>query len=219
MAELIHQIHYFLKQCRFSSEWRKNNSNNKTIARTIFPIDSVKVGNYTYGDLYVMNWHNCNTLNVGSFCSVAGNVTFFVDGEHYTNGVSSFPFKSVLKLGDEVGVSKGNITVGDDVWIGQNAIILSGVHIGQGAVIAAGAVVSKDVPPYAIVGGVPAKVIKYRFSPDVINVLMTIDYSKLTKELIKDHIDDLYRPLDGLSAEEVEEAIAWMPKKTKHVIN
>lgn len=63
--------------------------------------------------------------------------------------------------------SKGDIVVKDDVWIGYGSIILSGVHIGQGAVIAAGSVVSHDVPPYAIVGGVPARLIKYRFSEEM----------------------------------------------------
>lgn len=83
------------------------------------------------------------------------------------SGVSTYPFKRKLFHGGEEAVSKGDIIVGDDVWVGYGATILSGVHIGQGAVIAAGAVVNKDVPPYAIVGGIPAKVIKYRFSESV----------------------------------------------------
>ncbi|MGN9105593.1 DapH/DapD/GlmU-related protein [Oliverpabstia intestinalis] len=89
--------------------------------------------------------------------------------------------------------AKGDIRVDDDVWIGYGASIMSGVHIGQGAVVAAGAVVTKDVPPYAIVGGVPAKVIKYRFEPEMIEELLKVDYSELTKEDIEKHIDDLYR--------------------------
>ena len=104
-------------------------------------------------------------------------------------------------------LSKGDIKVDDDVWIGYGATILSGVHIGQGVVVAAGSVVTRDVPPYAIVGGVPANVIKYRFSSDLIEELLMIDYSKLTKEEIKKHITDLYRPLID------KKQIAWMPKK------
>ena len=84
---------------------------------------------------------------------------------------------------------------------------MSGVHIGQGAVVAAGAVVTKDVPPYAIVGGVPAKVIKYRFEPEMIEELLKVDYSKLTKKDIEKHIDDLYTELKDPSQ------LDWMPKK------
>ena len=103
--------------------------------------------------------------------------------------------------------SKGAIIVDDDVWIGYGATIMSGVHIGQGAVVAAGAVVTKDVPPYAIVGGVPAKVIKYRIEPEMIEELLKIDYGKLTKEDIAKHIDDLYTELNDPSQ------LDWMPKK------
>ena len=90
------------------------------------------------------------------------------------------------------GQSKGDIVVADDVWIGNRAMIMSGVHIGQGAVIAAGAVVTKDVPPYAVVGGVPACVIKYRFSEKVIKELVKIDYSKLDKRVVCDELEKLY---------------------------
>lgn len=76
----------------------------------------------------------------------------------------------------------------DDVWIGAQATIMSGVTIGQGAVIGAKALVTKDVPPYAIVGGVPAKVIKYRFEKEIIDELLKIDFSKLDYKVIKEHI-------------------------------
>ena len=81
------------------------------------------------------------------------------------------------------------------------------VSIGQGAVVAAGAVVTKDVPPYAIVGGVPAKVIKYRFSPELIEELLKVDYSKLTKEDVEKHLDVLYTELKDPCQ------LDWMPKK------
>lgn len=182
-----------------------------------FFIEHVKVGRFTYGELKVVDFaapEEGAMLYIGSFCSIASDVEFVLNGEHNYKCFCSFPF-SVKVIGNKRydATSKGDIVVDDDVWIGERATILSGVHIGQGAVIAAGAVVSQDVPPYSIVGGVPAKVIKYRFSPAVIDVLLTIDYSKLTKDMIAAHIDDLYKPLDGLSVEEVEEAIAWMPKK------
>ena len=85
--------------------------------------------------------------------------------------------------------------------------ILSGVHIGQGAVIAAGAVVTNDIPPYAIVGGVPAKVIKYRFDKQIIEELLKVDFSKLTKEMVLSHKDELYQPLENI------EDYVWIHRK------
>jgi serine acetyltransferase len=99
------------------------------------------------------------------------------------------------------------VVIEDNVWIGENACIMSGVHIGQGAVVAAGSVVNKDVPPYSIVGGVPAKVIKYRFEPEMIEALLKIDYSKLDKDMIQSHVDDLYQKLEN------KEQLSWLPKR------
>lgn len=195
-------------------EWRSQNSNNSTVFVNNFNFHNVSVGNFTYGELTVLNFGKNEHLYIGSFCSIASGVVFSLNADHPYNRISTFPYKAkVLNMGLTEASSKGNIQVDDDVWIGQNAIILSGVHIGQGAVIAAGAVVTKDVPPYAIVGGVPAKVIKYRFNKDIIDLLMTIDYSKLNKDMISEHIDDLYNPIDKMSIEDVKQAISWIPKK------
>lgn len=98
----------------------------------------------------------------------------------------------------------------DDVWIGMNAVILSGVTIHQGAVIATGAVVTKDVPAYAVAGGVPAKVIKYRFQEEVINELLKIDYGRLTKKLVEKHMDELHTEIR--TAEQVRK-MDWLPRK------
>lgn len=107
--------------------------------------------------------------------------------------ISTFPWKvKVLKNAGQEAQSKGDIVVHDDVWIGFRAVILSGVEIGQGAVIAAGAVVTKDVPPYSIVGGNPARVIKSRFQQSIVDELMAIDYSKVDKECISKNEKLLY---------------------------
>lgn len=191
----------------FRKRWRKKNRFNTTIPLNIFDINSVFIGKHTYGGIAVLNYNNYYKLTIGNYCSIATDVMFILDADHYTNHISSFPFK-VKMLGEQFeGVSKGDIIVDDDVWIGYGATIMSGVHISQGAVIAASAVVTKDVPPYAIVGGVPAKVIKYRFEPEMIEKLLKVDYSKLTKEMIEDHIDDLYVDLKDASQ------LDWMPKK------
>jgi len=112
-------------------------------------------------------------------------------------------------------ISHGNIVVEDDVWFGYGATVMSGVHVGQGAIVAAGAVVSKDVPPYAIVGGVPARVIKYRFSEDVIDYLLSLDYSALTKDLVYKHLDILYTSANEMKLEEIKERFEWFPKKNR----
>ena len=104
-------------------------------------------------------------------------------------------------------LAKGDIVINDDVWIGYNALIMSGVEIGQGAVIAAGAVVTKNIPPYAIAGGVPARVLKYRFDEKTIQMMLRIDYSRLEVNAIEDNIDKLY-------SEDVNlDLISWMPLK------
>lgn len=192
------------------TRWREYNTNNSINPSNVFNINSVNVGNCTYGELTVLNYNKNEKLYIGAFCSIASGVVFVLNADHPVNRISTFPFKVKCLHTDKFeATSKGNILVDDDVWIGQNAIILSGVHIGQGAVVAAGAVVTKDVPPYGIVGGVPAKIIKYRFEPEMIEELLKVDYSKLTKEMIAEHIDDLYKELTD------KKQLAWMPKKSE----
>jgi len=103
-----------------------------------------------------------------------------------------------VKLGFEKceARSKGIIKIDDDVWIGYGATIMSGVHIEQGAVVAAGAVVTKDVPPYAVVGGVPAQIIKYRFENKIIEKLLQIDFSKIDEKIVRQNINKLYISVD-----------------------
>lgn len=189
-------------------KWRKLNKHNGTRMLRTSANAVVKVGNHTYGNLYVHISNTEKKLTIGNYCSIAENVCFVLNSDHPLHSISTFPFKTVvLGFSNNEAVSKGDIIVDDDVWIGYGATIMSGVHIGQGAVVAAGAVVTKDVPPYAIVGGVPAKVIKYRFEPEMIEELLKIDYAKLSKEDIEKHIDDLYTELKDPSQ------LDWMPKR------
>ena len=198
-----------LDQRKKRRQWREANAHNDThIPVPLFCPECVTVGSGTYGAIRVEMARKDRQLIIGNYCSIANGVNFILSSEHRTDLVSTFPFKVKTTHETECeGLSKGDITVDDDVWIGFGATILSGVHIGQGAVIAAGAVVTKDVPPYAIVGGVPAKVIRYRFDSDLIEELLKIDYSKLDKEQIRKNIDKLYQPLESAAQ------LAWLPKK------
>ena len=176
--------------------WRKANPHNDTVMGICFGISDVNVGDFTYGILNVVSHNSGAKLTIGCFCSIASNVTFILNGEHRTDCLSTFPFKAhCIKNPEPEAVSKGDITIDDDVWIGTGAIIMSGVHIKRGAVIAAGAVVTKDVEAYSIVGGIPAKTIKKRFDEKTIRKLMAVDFRKLDRVTIEKHIEDLYTPI------------------------
>ena len=202
------------KKIHLDIKWRISNGNNQTsVGKYVFDYKSISVGGGTYGYLNVIN-NTDYRLIIGNYCSIADDVVFLVGVDHGIKTISSFPFLvRFLKIQNVEAVSKGNIFVKDDVWLGYGVTVLSGVQIGQGAVVAAGAVVSKDVPPYAVVGGVPAKVIKYRFSTQIIDYLLTLDYSSLTKEMIEKHVDELYKPIDEMDLDSIKILYDWFPKK------
>lgn len=143
------------------------------------------VGRYSYcGSILAINPPYCK---IGSFCSIANEVKIGVS-EHPTHFLSTSPY-FYKKLGfremdKEMNFVK-EVVIGNDVWIGQSAFIKGGVTIGDGAVIGAYAVVTKDVPPYAIVGGSPAKIIKYRFSEEIRKELLVLKWWDLPDHLIK----------------------------------
>jgi chloramphenicol O-acetyltransferase type B len=138
----------------------------------------VSVGRFTYGNPQFMLWDNSDRIQIGSFCSISSEVAIFGGGEHQTDWVTTFPlriaFDDPLAGKDGHPASKGETKIGNDVWIGFRAIVLSGITIGHGAVIGAGAVVAADVRPYAIVAGNPAKVVRYRFAANEIEKLLAL---------------------------------------------
>ena len=193
--------------------WRKNNKHNGTMLKSMVDTNLVKCGNYTYGDLDVIASSGIpHRLIIGNFCSIASDVKFFLTGNHEMKTVSTFPFD--VRIFGELpkGLGNGNIVIKDDVWIGQRCLIMSGVTIGQGAVVDAGAVVTKDVPPYAIVGGCPAKIIRYRFSDEIISELLNLDYSNLDYETIKMHKELSLKKIDR---ENVSEIVSLINNKIK----
>jgi acetyltransferase-like isoleucine patch superfamily enzyme len=180
----------------FKRRWRSLNPHNKTIPGNIFRIGKVIVGKKTYGTLNITDFSHLDVkLKIGSYCSISLGVQFLLGGEHQINSISTYPFKVICFGYEYEAGSKGDIVVGDDVWIGINAVICSGVKIGQGAIVAAGSVVTKEVPPYAVVGGNPAKVIRYRFSQEIIAMLLSIDLIKLFDSFGSDDIEAIYSPL------------------------
>lgn len=189
-------INRLVKLFFFRLKWRKQNKHNRTSAKKVFDANKVSVGNETYGSLIVYNYSSDQEfLKIGSYVSISADVKFILGGNHIMDRLSTFPFDTFFyELGD-VSTTKGPITIGDDVWIGMNSIILSGVTVGQGAVIAAGSVVTKDIPPYAIVAGAPAKVIRYRFDEDTIRHLCKIDFSKIDSKFLAENKDLLITPL------------------------
>lgn len=189
---------------RYVRRWNKENSNNRTIPIGIVPLENVSIGKGTYGKIHILSANHNSKLKIGCYCSIADNVTFVLNADHPLNHISTFPFKTMFK-NEREAISKGDILVGDDVWIGYGATLLSGISVGQGAVIAAGAVVNKDVPPYAIVGGVPANVLKYRFDEVIIKKLIGIDYNRIDKDVIMENLNVFY---ENVNIENVDDLLS-----------
>lgn len=151
---------------------------------------------------------NKDRLIIGKFCSIACGAKFiFTSANHTLKSLSTYPFplffeewnldkKHVKSAWD----NKGDIVIGNDVWIGYEAVILSGVHIGDGAIIGTRAVVTKDIPPYTVVGGIPAKEIKKRFDEETINKLQQMQWwnwsfdkiQQFLPYIMKGEVDKLY---------------------------
>lgn len=125
-----------------------------------------KMGVNCYGVPKIKHAHPNATLTIGNYCSIAKNVQIFLGGNHRLDWITTFPFpiffQNAMHINDSA-TTNGNVSIGSDVWLCENCTILSGITIGHGAVVANGSVVTKDVSPYEIVGGNPAKHIRWRF--------------------------------------------------------
>ena len=173
--------------------------------KNIIKNPNIIVGDYTYYDDFedVHNFEKNvkyhfdftgDQLIIGKFCMIASDVKFIMNGaNHLSNAISTYPF-AVFGNGWESAMegktypNKGNIEIGNDVWIGYNATIMAGVKIGDRAIIATNSTVVSDVEPYTIVGGNPAREIKKRFSPEIIERLLKLqwwnwDIEKITKNV------------------------------------
>ncbi len=164
----------------------------------------MSVGKYSYGRPNI-NWNNNDAeLIIGNFCSIANGVNIYLGGNHRIDWITTYPFghihKNIFNKFDGVGhpSTKGNVVIGNDVWIGANSTIMSGIKIGDGSVIANNSHIVKDVEPYSIVGGNPAKHIRYRFTQEQIKELLDIQWwfwedekiNELSQILCNNDIDD-----------------------------
>ena len=152
----------------------------------------VIVGDFTYAwGPRIKTWGEGAKCYIGSFCSIAGNVQIFLGGDHRVDWITTYPFAELMPENYDIPgspKSKGDVIIGNDVWIGNDAKIMSGVHIGDGAVIAGSAVVTHDVNPYEVVGGVPARHIKYRVQKERIMDLLRLSWWHWPIEKIADAV-------------------------------
>ena len=173
-------------------------SANVKVDKTAYIYRGVKAKNAVIGaHTYIAANTDIENAEIGKFCSIADHCRIGMSG-HSLQYISTSPIftqkRNALQkrwIEEDIFEHKSEeerVVLGHDVWVGSHVLINGGVHIGNGACIAAGAVVVKDVPPYAIVGGVPAKIIRYRFSQEVINKLEDIQWWNLSEEELKQHI-------------------------------
>jgi acetyltransferase-like isoleucine patch superfamily enzyme len=152
------------------------------------------IGRGTYGNPAILSWNEGASLSIGNFCSIAGGVKIFLGGEHRSDWVTTYPFNVLWPSASSISghpKTKGNVTIGSDVWIAAEAVILSGVTVGHGAVIGTHAVVTKDVPPYAVVVGNPGRVVKYRFEQNIIERLLNVAWWNWSDDVIENKISYL----------------------------
>lgn len=207
MKSLLHSLKQFVHRrrvgsaCRFGSHTTIDSTSifegaNRLGNNSVFLNSSIGYGSYVSESSFIKN------TKIGKFTCIAPSV-MTVAGNHPLNFVSVHPaFYSLHQIPSYVNETKFeeykyidqkkkiSIVIGNDVWIGTRATILEGVNIGDGAVVGAGAVVTKDVPPYAIVGGVPAKIIKYRFNDETINKLLELQWWNKGENWIKQHASE-----------------------------
>jgi acetyltransferase-like isoleucine patch superfamily enzyme len=157
--------------------------------RRLIKAGRMTIGRHSYGYPVIKTYtHDTTRLIVGSYSALSEESIVMLGGEHAVDRVTTFPLRIHLKLPgageDGIPVKTGDTVIGNDVWLTMRTFVRSGVTIGDGAIVAAGAVVINDVPPFAIVGGNPAKVIRYRFTPEQIEALLEIRWWDWPHDLV-----------------------------------
>ena len=191
MKRLIKILYLKLKWREAFVSLSSNVSLDSRLSRGVKILDGARLGSVVVGPYtYICENTIIERTTIGGFCSIARDVLIGL-ASHPTDYVSTYPgfysadvasshfFGSTSKFDDKIPVE-----IGHDVWIGARAVIIGGVKIGTGAIIATGAVVTKDVPPYAIVGGVPARILRYRFEPKLCEALLASKWWELNDETL-----------------------------------
>jgi acetyltransferase-like isoleucine patch superfamily enzyme len=156
----------------------------------------LRIGEHSYGNPGIILFSgDAARVTIGKWCSIAEAVEIMPGGNHRIDTVTSYPMHQYLVPDhmERVGKpwSKGDVVIGNDVWIGRGAKILGGVTVGDGAVIAAWSVVTKSVAPYAIVAGVPARTVRHRFSPEIVERLLRIRWWDWDDEHVHERMEEL----------------------------
>ncbi|HEY3325665.1 MAG TPA: CatB-related O-acetyltransferase [Novimethylophilus sp.] len=169
------------------------------------------MGICTYGVPNVRHWDKISNLTIGSYTSIAQNVEIYLGGNHHTEWLTSYPFPAFFPERSKhknYGIIPRDVIIGSDVWLCDDCKILPGITIGHGAVVATGAIITKNVEPYAVMAGNPAKVVKWRFDEPTRKALLESSWWDWPPE-------EILGIVDKLCSENIEEFIAYTHQRNK----